>query len=460
MSWRNFTYSARETWRSVAVSGYAVAFLVAIAFAATSASAADCVVTSADITNPITLRASPAASSAARGTLSPGQSLPLVAMVPSWYELQLVNGQLAFAAKRSTDIAPCPAPPIPATPATGGTGAAIVGTYELHAIDVGTGLSILVRGPDFVLLYDAGSNDDTARGNANRTIAYIKTLSPAVTSIDHVILSHPHRDHVELMPNVITQFKPHEVWNSGAYNDICGYRNFLLAVAADPSIEYHTATQDVGPEAVPLSKKTCYGDDQPQQTVTLTHAKRIDNEEIALGAAASMTFLYADGSKRPDFNQNSLVVRLNLGSHRVLLMGDAQAGARAPPSTPPAADSIEGKLLACCVADLKAEVLVAGHHGSKTSSRKKLLDAVGATIFIISAGPTKYATVVLPDAEIVTELEGRGQLFRTDLNDDQCKTSPDKVGPDNDGQPGGCDNILVTIPATGPISIGYRLVSD
>jgi competence protein ComEC len=108
-----------------------------------------------------------------------------------------------------------------------------------------------------------------------------------------------------------------------------------------------------------------------------------------------MTFLYADGSKRPDFNQNSLVVRLNLGSHRVLLMA---------PSAPPNADSIEGKLLACCAADLKAEVLVAGHHGSKTSSRKKLLDAVGANTFIVSAGPTKYATVVLPDAEIVAEL--------------------------------------------------------
>ena len=460
MSWHKFTYNARETWRSVAVSGCAVAVLAAIAFAATSVSAADCVVPSPDVSGPVTLRASPSASSAARGTLSAGQSLALVAMVPSWYEVQLANGQQAFATKRSTDIAPCPAPPGGVAPVAGGAGATVVGTYELHAIDVGTGLSLLVRGPDFVLLYDAGSNDDTGRGNANRTIAYLKTLSPALTSIDHVILSHPHRDHVELMPEVITQFKPHEVWNSGAYNDICGYRNFLLAIAADPSVQYHTATQDVGPEAVELSKKNCYGDDQPQQTVTLTHAKRIDNAEIALGQGASMTFLYADGSKRPDFNQNSLVVRLNLGSHRVLLMGDAQAGGRAPPSTAPTADSIEGKLLACCVADLKADVLVAGHHGSKTSSRKKLLDAVGATIFIISAGPTKYQSVVLPDAEVVTELEARGQVFRTDLDDDQCKTSPDKVGPDNDGQPGGCDNVLVTIPASGPISVGYRLASD
>ena len=92
-----------------------------------------------------------------------------------------------------------------------------------------------------------------------------------------------------------------------------------------------------------------------------------------------MTFLYADGSNRPSFNENSLVVRLDLGSKRVLLMGDAEAGGRNLPSTLPSDSSIEGKLLTCCTADLKADVMVVGHHGSKTSSRVKFLNAVGAT---------------------------------------------------------------------------------
>ena len=173
-----------------------------------------------------------------------------------------------------------------------------------------------------------------------------------------------------------------------------------------------------------------------------------------------MTFLYADGSKRSNFNENSLVVRLDLGSRRVLLMGDAEAGGRNPPATEPGGSSIEGKLLACCAADLKADVLVVGHHGSKTSSRKKFLDAVKALIFVVSSGPKKYATVVLPDAEIVTELDQRGQVFRTDLEDDTCPTSPDKVGPKEDGKPGGCDNVLVTIPGNGPISAVYRRMVD
>jgi competence protein ComEC len=167
-------------------------------------------------------------------------------------------------------------------------------------------------------------------------------------------------------------------------------------------------------------------------------------------------FLYADGSDHSSFNENSLVVRLDLGSHRVFFMGDAEAGGRNLPSTKPKPSSIEGELLACCAADLKADVLVVGHHGSKTSSRTGFLDAVGAHLFLVSAGPTKYATVVLPDDEVISELEDRGQVFRTDLDDGACADSSEKVGPKADGKPGGCDNILVTIPAKGLVAAKYR----
>ncbi|MCA3019225.1 MAG: MBL fold metallo-hydrolase [Rhodocyclaceae bacterium] len=320
--------------------------------------------------------------------------MPLIALVPGWYETRLANGQMAFAAKRSTEITSCPEVPL-VLGAIGGSSA----VYELHAIDVGTGLSILVRGPDFSALYDAGSNDDLARGDDNRTIAYLKTLQPELRKLDHVVLSHPHRDHVELLPDIVSRYRPTAVWNSGAYNDICGYRNFLLAIAADPAIDYHTATTDAGTEVVNLGQKSCYGVAQSAQSLTIKKAKRISNEKVSLGAGASMTFLYADGSDRPSFNENSLVVRFDLGDQRVLVMGDAEAGGRNAPAALPTPISIEGKLLACCNTDLKADVLVVGHHGSRTSSRRKLLDAVGAKLFVVSAGPTRYASVVLPDAD-------------------------------------------------------------
>lgn len=428
---------------SPAFPGRVPAFTVALLLAAVSLMAADCLVPSGGTGSVVTLRKSPTATSVAAGTLGFDKPLPLIAAVPGWYQTRLA-GAKAFAAKRSTKIAVCP---------DAGMGGS---TFEIHAIDVGTGLSVLIRGADFSVLYDAGSNDDTARGDANRTLAYLKTLERPLNKLDHVILSHPHRDHVELRPDVVTRFKPGEVWNSGAYNNICGYRNLLLAIAANPDVKYHTATQDDGTtEAVAMPAKECYSVDQPAQTLQLRHAKRIAaGEKIELGRDASMTFLYADGSKHSSLNENSLVVRVDLGTHRVLVMGDAEAGGRKAPSAIP--DSTEGDLLACCAADLKADVLVVGHHGSKTSSRAKFLDAVGAKLFVVSAGPTKYATVVLPDDEIVNELEARGQVYRTDLEDGACGASQEKVGPKADGNPGGCDNVMMTLSPNKVVTAEYR----
>ena len=415
--------------------------------------AADCLQPSAIIRIAAPLRAAPSASSTLLGTLPRDTTAPLIAIIPRWYETRTPGSQSAFVAKQSAQIVPCPAAPL-----TGFDGTAA--GFELHAIDVGTGLSVLVRGSDFVLLFDAGSNDDLATGDGNRVVAYLRTLAPPITRIDDLLLSHPHRDHVELLPDVFARFEVQKVWNSGAYNDICGYRHFLEAVAAEPAVEYHTATQGAGDETIELGAKSCYGTDEPAHTITLPHQGRIDDTPIPLGQGASMTILHADGSKRSSFNENSLVVRLDLGPHKVLLMGDAEAGGRKSPSETPTVDSIEGKLLTCCKAELKADVLVVGHHGSKTSSRAAFIDAVGAKFFVISSGPTHYGTVVLPDEEIVSELESKGELFRTDVEDDQCAQSAGKIGPDADGKAGGCDNIVITLPATGPITGAIHEGSD
>jgi competence protein ComEC len=109
---------------------------------------------------------------------------------------------------------------------------------------------------------------------------------------------------------------------------------------------------------------------------------------------------------------------------------------------------------------LKSDVLVVGHHGSRTSSRIAFLDAVGAQHFIISSGPTKYGTVVLPDEDVLTELTRSGQVFRTDRDDVGCASASAKIGPDNDGKPGGCDNIVVILPPGGEITAEYSGVAD
>ena len=310
---------------------------------------------------------------------------------------------------------------------------------------MGTGLGILVRGPDFTMVYDGGSNDDLARGSANRMLAYIKAVAPTLTAIDDLVLSHPHRDHVELLPDLFAAYQVRDVWDSGRVNDICGYRAFIEAVRDEPGVRYHNALQDFGTRGYTFGAATCYGQAVPAETVELALDTRITNTPITLGQGAAMTILRADATPFPNVNDNSLVVKLNLGTASILLMGDAEAGGRADPALMPTIGSPEGSLLACCAADLAAEVLVVGHHGSETSSREAFLNAVGASTFIVSSGPTKYGTVTLPDNVVISELASRVQVFRTDTDDAACKTNPAKIGPDADGRAGGCENIRVVI---------------
>ena len=174
-----------------------------------------------------------------------------------------------------------------------------------------------------------------------------------------------------------------------------------------------------------------------------------------------MTFLTADAGNYADPNENSVVVRLNLGPDRLLFMGDAEASDdRQPPSVPPRPDFAEGQLLSCCLADIRADLLVAGHHGSMSSSRQAFVDAVGAKIFVISSGPKLYGSVTLPDASVVQEFQSKGTLWRTDLDDGHCLTDTAEIGPDNDQRTGGCDNILVRVPAAGPLLVNDEHLSD
>lgn len=335
------------------------------------------------------------------------------------------------------------------------------GTFIVHAIDVGTGLAIFVEGRDFTLLYDAGSNDDTARGADNRVIAYLRAVRPSLTTIDHLILSHPHKDHSELMPDVVAAYQVRNVWDSGALNRICSYRALLTNIAAEPGAAYHTALGSGGTHDAAFRSQSCYGRQLPATTVRVPRGSRItEGVAVPLGANAGMTFLHADGSQQSSFNENSLVLRLDLGTRRILLPGDAEAGGRRPPSTPPTPSSIEGELIACCSAALRSDILVAGHHGSTTSSRTAFLDAIGATHFIVSGGPTRYGSVTLPDSAVVTELDRRGEVWLTTVNDATCGTNPAKIGRDNDGRAGGCDNIRITIGAAGAMSPAYNRISD
>ena len=183
---------------------------------------ADVVTPTENVTSFVMVRQSPTIQGVSVGSLHPGERALLVGSVVNWYRVKLSDGTLGFVSKLWTHVIPATAPAV-ASP-----------VYTVDVVDVGTGLGILVRGPDFTLVYDGGSNDDLARGAGNRMLAFLKVAAPALTTIDELILSHPHRDHVELLPDLFAAYQVRQVWDSGRVNDICGYRAFLTAVRDAP----------------------------------------------------------------------------------------------------------------------------------------------------------------------------------------------------------------------------------
>lgn len=436
----NFTF-LRAAQRALVV----VLALIFSASAPVTALAQQTVTPSARVSSNVVVRAAPSTNSPALDRLIPGAVLPLIDDAPGWRRVRLPDGQEGFVSKAWTNL----------------SGVRLVTSgksFKVHVIDVGTGLAVFVEGEDFALLYDAGSQDDLGAGSRNRVVAYIKAVRPDLRVLNHVILSHPHKDHLELMPDVFDAFQVDNVWASGRVHETAGYCRFLQKVVTEGTV-YHDAIASNVVRMVTF-KSHCPGG------VRLTQGPMMTAEPVKLGEQAQMTMLYRDAHPYDDPNGNSVVARLDLGAERILLAGDAEASDRPPPTadkvtrrlmltTPPRPNSIEGQLIARSRAALAADVLVVGHHGSLTSSRTAFLDAVGAKIFVISSGPHLYQSVLLPDPEVVELLQARGALFQTDLDDDKCRKDPAKPGADADGRPGGCNNVLITISPTAPLAIAY-----
>jgi len=327
--------------------------------------------------------------------------------------------------------------------------------FTVHVVDVGTGLGVFVEGPDFTLVYDAGSNDDPA-GLNNRFVAYLRKTKPGLVTLDHLVISHPHEDHISMLPGLLKNYGVSQVWDSGAKNGDCSYQDVIRSVAKSDAT-YHSAMKDSGNHFV-IFGKTC---GELGIKVKVAHGEQIKTgQEIRLGDNAAMTFMYVAGRTMSDLNANSLVVRLDLGSKRVLLMGDAGAGKRDSAAHAPETGSPESKLVASSASELNSDVLIVGHHGSKTASRRAFLDAVTPEISVISSGPKEYGHVQLPDAEVVDVLQSYGAVFRTDRDDEACLTNPAKIGHDNDGKPGGCDNVRITLSDKHPPTAEYWTEAD
>lgn len=266
-------------------------------------------------------------------------------------------------------------------------------TLTVSFLDVGQGDSIFIELPDGkTMLIDASEMDQ-----ADTIMNYIKARG--LSRIDYLIATHPHADHIGGMRAIVETFEIGEIWMPNADSTTATYEKLLTAID-DKGLSIRTAK-----------------------------AGKVILEQGALRIA----LLAPCSDEYSDLNDYSAVIKLTYGSTAFLFTGDAEALS-------------EEEMLASG-ADLSADVLKLGHHGSSTSSSEAFLKAVSPTWGIISCG--KDNDYGHPHSETLASAAKYGiTLCRTDLegtivftsDGSEVKTTtvgdlPDTPLPDEDEAP-------------------------
>lgn len=189
------------------------------------------------------------------------------------------------------------------------------GPFELTALDVGQGLSVLVRTPNHTLLYDAGPAFEDGF-DAGESVVAPYVLGRGLRGVDRLVLSHGDRDHA---------------------GGVEAARR-LMQVRDELGTEGHA----------PCGEGRGWEWD-----------------------GVHFELLHPDAREWSD-NNRSCVLRISASGFSALLAGDIERAA-------------EERLLVAHLDQLDADVLIAPHHGSKTSSTQAFARAVSPQVVVFGA---------------------------------------------------------------------------
>lgn len=261
------------------------------------------------------------------------------------------------------------------------------GDVAIYVLDIDQGDAILIKTSTENIVIDTGDiyQENSKKGGTNKNIVEI-LKSKNVKKIDKLIISHPHADHLGGIINLMDNFPIDTIYDNGEMAKSKIYRDFL--------------------------KKQKLGDNKAK------HYYHINNEEhnlLNFGTDKSgnkITFLVLSPTKEmiqkanstddKDFNNNSIVGKLEYGKFSMLFTGDIEAEA-------------EKYLVEKYKNDLKSTILKVPHHGSSTSSTIKFLDYVNPKAAIISSG--KNSRYYHPHEKTIKNYEKLGiKIYATNGN--------------------------------------------
>ena len=197
-----------------------------------------------------------------------------------------------------------------------------------------------------------------------------------IATINTIVLTHPESDHLNGLLYILDNFNVNNVWSNGQARASAGYKKFQQL------IETHNIRHQPYPS---LLKNTV-------------------NNNISLKILYPPIGFTKKAETEPwrNANNNSVVVRVEYNNTSLLFTGDIMKNA-------------EAELVKISGNNLKSTVLIAPHHGSRTSSTASLLNMVNPEHIIISAGwKNRYK---MPHQSVLSRFSKTGaQIYRTDEN--------------------------------------------
>lgn len=237
---------------------------------------------------------------------------------------------------------------------------------KAHFIAVGNGASILLELPEGKnILIDGGGTHDNVPDIGSMVVAPA-LWELGISRLHRIILTHPHPDHINGLVFILKAFPVVDgVWDNGDRPRSETYTRFWNTALA----------QGRSPQVL------CEGDQWE------LHGVRIQVFNPPCQDQASVV-----NSRTSEVNNRSLVLKVSWKGVSFLLPGDINA---------------DRELLLASSKDLSATVLMAPHHGSKTSSTKEFIDAVRPRFVVFSS---KAGHTGLASQEIIERYRKAGVL--------------------------------------------------